>query len=176
MQKRYFSSVIKNFNVRTHVGKQKHYLSTSWTLDTRLESLSSCRWIPRLTNLDSFRNFHSSLLNNSSQDNGGKLSSGEKLSSDLVHHLERTSLVDFDSAEAVTRLTEAVRFADQLFEVNTEGVEPLVTVLENESLYLREDIAEQTNRKDILKNASVTEEDYFVAPPGNIPLEPTSKF
>lgn len=24
--------------------------------------------------------------------------------------------------------------------------------------------------KDILKNAAITEEDYFVAPPGNIPL------
>lgn len=45
----------------------------------------------------------------------------------------------------------------------------------NRSLYLREDKPEPTSRKDVLMNASITEEDYFVAPPGNIPLEPSSK-
>lgn len=38
-------------------------------------------------------------------------------------------------------------------------------------LRVREDqVTEGNCREDILKNASVTEEDYFVAPPGNIPL------
>ena len=30
--------------------------------------------------------------------------------------------------------------------------------------------------EDILKNAALTEEDYFVAPPGNIPLEPKANY
>lgn len=39
-------------------------------------------------------------------------------------------------------------------------------------LRVREDqVTEGNCKEDILKNASVTEEDYFVAPPGNIPLE-----
>lgn len=39
------------------------------------------------------------------------------------------------------------------------------------NLYLRLDAITQGNcQKDILKNASVKEDDYFVAPPGNIPL------
>lgn len=40
-------------------------------------------------------------------------------------------------------------------------------------LTLRNDEVTDGNcQKDILKNAALTEEDYFVAPPGNIPLEP----
>jgi hypothetical protein len=42
------------------------------------------------------------------------------------------------------------------------------------SIYLREDKVGPTSRADILANASITEEDYFVAPPGNIPLESSS--
>ncbi len=54
------------------------------------------------------------------------------LTSELIHHLERTSLVDFDNKEALERLREAIKFSDQLMEVKTDGVEPLFTVLENE--------------------------------------------
>jgi Asp-tRNAAsn/Glu-tRNAGln amidotransferase C subunit len=39
------------------------------------------------------------------------------------------------------------------------------------TLYLRDDIVTDGNcRKAILANAAVTEEEYFVAPQGNIPL------
>jgi aspartyl-tRNA(Asn)/glutamyl-tRNA(Gln) amidotransferase subunit C len=38
-------------------------------------------------------------------------------------------------------------------------------------LFVREDCVTDGNiREDILANASVTEEEYFLAPPGNIPL------
>ena len=48
----------------------------------------------------------------------------------------------------------------------------MYTVLENESLQLRLDKADNDNptREDILSNAVLVEEDYFVAPPGNIPI------
>lgn len=40
------------------------------------------------------------------------------------------------------------------------------------NLYLRKDeVTEENCQKDILRNAIITEDDYFVAPPGNIPLE-----
>lgn len=39
-------------------------------------------------------------------------------------------------------------------------------------LRVREDLNTEGNCKEaILKNATLTEEDYFVAPPGNIPIE-----
>jgi aspartyl-tRNA(Asn)/glutamyl-tRNA(Gln) amidotransferase subunit C len=43
-------------------------------------------------------------------------------------------------------------------------------------LKLRDDEVTDGNiRDDILKNARLTEEEYFVAPPGNIPLEQEKK-
>lgn len=93
-----------------------------------------------------------------------------------VQLLERLSLVDLDSAEAHRTLEDSIEFASQILAIDTEGVEPLYTVLEGERLALREDVVSDGNiQEDVLKNARVTEEEYFVAPPGNIPLEQEPK-
>ncbi|KAI5651778.1 glu-tRNAGln amidotransferase C subunit domain-containing protein [Phthorimaea operculella] len=85
--------------------------------------------------------------------------------------LERLSLVKFDSEEGVKVLEDSIAFADKILHINTDGVQPLYSVLENENLNLRADEITQGNcQKEILKNAAVVEDDYFVAPPGNIPL------
>ncbi|GLH02938.1 Glutamyl-tRNA(Gln) amidotransferase subunit C, mitochondrial, partial [Gryllus bimaculatus] len=90
-----------------------------------------------------------------------------------IEQLERISLVDFANERGIERLEEAIAFADQICAVDTTGVEPMTSVLENRCLYLREDeVTEGNCRSEILANASVTEEEYFVSPPGNIPLEP----
>ncbi|KAK2156383.1 hypothetical protein LSH36_214g00040 [Paralvinella palmiformis] len=97
----------------------------------------------------------------------------KEVSDSLVNHLERLALVDFGNQEAVDRLGAAIRFADQVTAINTEGVTPMYTVLEKESLYLRPDVVEKTkDRAVVIENAAKTEDDYFVAPPGNIPLKP----
>lgn len=89
-----------------------------------------------------------------------------------VQLLERLSLVDLDSKEAHRTLEDAIEFASQILDIDTEGVEPLYTVLEKERLALREDAVTDGNiQQDVLRNARITEEEYFVAPPGNIPLE-----
>lgn len=52
----------------------------------------------------------------------------------------------------------------------------MYTVLEDNNLQLREDKANKRNsQEDILSNASISEEGYFVAPPGNIPLKQEEK-
>lgn len=94
-----------------------------------------------------------------------------KIDAKTIEHLERLSLVDFANREGIRRLEDAIAFADLIHSVDTTGVEPLVTVLEDEGLFVREDCVTDGNiREDILANASVTEEEYFLAPPGNIPL------
>lgn len=50
---------------------------------------------------------------------------------ELLDHLERLALVDFRNWEGVQRLEKAIQFADQLHAVNTEGVEPMDSVLED---------------------------------------------
>ncbi|XP_065106817.2 glutamyl-tRNA(Gln) amidotransferase subunit C, mitochondrial [Paramisgurnus dabryanus] len=94
-----------------------------------------------------------------------------KVSPDLVDKLERLALVDFGSKEGVDCLEKSIRFADQLHVVNTDGVEPMDSVLEDRVLYLRADIVTEGEcAEDLLRLAKHTVEDYFVAPPGNIPL------
>lgn len=45
--------------------------------------------------------------------------------------LERLSLVEFGNTEGIKTLEEAVAFADQILQIDTSGVEPLVSVLED---------------------------------------------
>lgn len=94
-----------------------------------------------------------------------------KLDQGTVELLERLSLVDISNNEAVIRLQEAAQFASAIFAVDTTGVEPMVTPVEDIPLYLREDEPVECSAEDILKNAKKTVEGYFAAPPGNIPLD-----
>ncbi|XP_048371080.1 glutamyl-tRNA(Gln) amidotransferase subunit C, mitochondrial [Sphaerodactylus townsendi] len=95
----------------------------------------------------------------------------KKVTLELLDHLERLALVDFRNQEGVERLEKAIEFADQLHSVNTDGVEPMDSVLEDRCLYLREDnVTEGNFAEELLKNAKQTVEEYFIAPPGNIPL------
>ncbi|KAL7839220.1 hypothetical protein SRHO_G00258780 [Serrasalmus rhombeus] len=94
-----------------------------------------------------------------------------KVSLDLVDKLERLALVDFGNQEGVNCLEKAIRFADQLHVVNTDGVEPMDSVLEDRPLYLREDtVREGDCAEELLRLSKNIVEEYFVAPPGNIPL------
>ncbi|XP_053136452.1 glutamyl-tRNA(Gln) amidotransferase subunit C, mitochondrial [Hemicordylus capensis] len=95
----------------------------------------------------------------------------KRVTLELLDHLERLALVDFRNWEGVERLEKAIEFAEQLHTVNTEGVEPMDTVLEDRCLYLREDeVTEGNCAEELMKRAKQTVEEYFVAPPGNIPL------
>lgn len=54
-----------------------------------------------------------------------------RVSAQVIEHLERLALVDFGSQEAVARLEKAIAFADRLRAVDTGGVEPMESVLED---------------------------------------------
>uniref|UniRef100_G1PFP3 Glutamyl-tRNA(Gln) amidotransferase subunit C, mitochondrial n=2 Tax=Myotis lucifugus TaxID=59463 RepID=G1PFP3_MYOLU len=89
----------------------------------------------------------------------------------VVEHLERLALVDFGGPEAVARLERAVAVADRLRAVDTDGVQPLESVLEDRCLYLRSDnVVEGNCAEELLRNSHRVVEEYFVAPPGNISL------
>ncbi|XP_065822278.1 glutamyl-tRNA(Gln) amidotransferase subunit C, mitochondrial-like [Labrus bergylta] len=90
---------------------------------------------------------------------------------DLVDKLERLALVDFRTKQGLDCLEKAVRFADQLHLVDTAGVEPMDSVLEDRALYLRGDaVTDGDCAEELLQLSNNTVEEYFVAPPGNIPL------
>ncbi|KAJ0067538.1 hypothetical protein NL108_008015 [Boleophthalmus pectinirostris] len=90
---------------------------------------------------------------------------------DLVDKLERLALVDFRTKQGLSCLEKAIRFADQLHVVDTSGVEPMYSVQEDRVLFLRSDVVTEGNSADkLLELSKNTIEEYFVAPPGNIPL------
>ncbi|XP_045166437.2 glutamyl-tRNA(Gln) amidotransferase subunit C, mitochondrial-like [Mercenaria mercenaria] len=94
-----------------------------------------------------------------------------EITDEMINHLERLSLVEFNNKAGVERLRSAIEYANQLYMVDTEGVEPMYSVLEDRELLLREDVVTEGDCKNsILQNAVKVDEDYFVAPPGNIPL------
>ncbi|XP_063240427.1 glutamyl-tRNA(Gln) amidotransferase subunit C, mitochondrial [Bacillus rossius redtenbacheri] len=95
------------------------------------------------------------------------------LDHDTITLLQRLSLVDLGSRKVVDALREAVRFASVITTVDTSGVQPMVSVLDDRTLRLRRDAVTDGDRRDqVLASASVTEEEYLVAPPGNVPLAP----
>lgn len=93
-----------------------------------------------------------------------------------IQLLERLSLVDLDSEQALATLKSSIQFADKIAHIDTRNVLPLYTVLENQQLQLRNDeVTEGDCRAELLRIAQVTDEDYYVSPPGNIPLEQLDK-
>ena len=93
------------------------------------------------------------------------------IDSATIKHLERISLVDFANVRGIERLESAIDLAELITDVDTAGVEPLYSVLEEETLYLRPDVpVDPDNRDELLSLASLMDEDYYVAPQGNVPL------
>ncbi|ROI16627.1 Glutamyl-tRNA(Gln) amidotransferase subunit C, mitochondrial [Anabarilius grahami] len=100
-------------------------------------------------------------------------SKATRVSPDLVDKLERLALVDFGSKEGVDCLEKAIRFADQLHVINTDGVDPMDSVLEDRDLYLRADtVTEGECAEELLQLAKNTVEEYFVAPPDSCAERP----
>lgn len=48
---------------------------------------------------------------------------------DIVESLERLALVDFSTDAGIRRLEQSIKFADKLMEVDTSGVEPLISTV-----------------------------------------------
>lgn len=94
------------------------------------------------------------------------------LDNSTIELLQRLALVNFGSEKSKEILEDAIKFADKIHTVNTDNVKPLVNVLDNEhSTPLRDDVVHMENMmQDVMLNAKHVEEDYFVAPPSNVPL------
>ncbi|CAD5114234.1 DgyrCDS3376 [Dimorphilus gyrociliatus] len=101
-----------------------------------------------------------------------KLPPKTKIDKKTIQYLERLSLVQLGDEDGVRRLEDSISLADRLSIVNTEDIKPLSNILEEESLFLRKDYVTEGDSKDsLLQMAAATENDYYVAPPGNIPVK-----
>ena len=89
------------------------------------------------------------------------------VNADQVRHvarLARLALGDDELAKMVPELNSIIGWVEQLGEVDTDGVEPLTAVIDND-LRLRDDIVNDGNvRDDILKNAPDAQHGFFAVP------------
>ena len=81
-----------------------------------------------------------------------------------VARLARLALGDDEIARMVPELNNILGWIEQLGEVNTDGVEPLTAVIDNQ-LRLRDDVINDGNcREEILANAPDAQHGFFAVP------------
>jgi aspartyl-tRNA(Asn)/glutamyl-tRNA(Gln) amidotransferase subunit C len=81
-----------------------------------------------------------------------------------VAKLARLALGEAEIARMVPELNNILGWVEQLGEVDTDGVEPLATVIDQQ-LRLRDDVVNDGNcRDDILKNAPDAQHGFFAVP------------
>ena len=89
------------------------------------------------------------------------------VSSQQVRHIAKLARIGMSDAEIealVPELNNILGWVEQLSEVDTDGVEPLATVID-QKLRLRDDvIIEGNNRDEILANAPDAQHGFFAVP------------
>ena len=86
----------------------------------------------------------------------------------LIDRLAALSKLDFPEGEKASireDLQKILSFMEKLNELNTDGVEPLVYVNEDEYNVWREDVPQNlTTQTEALRNAPLKDEHYFLVP------------
>lgn len=81
-----------------------------------------------------------------------------------VASLARIAVSDAEVAAMVPELSKLLDWVDQLSVVNTDGVEPMATVIEN-AMRLRADVVTDGSIRDaVLSNAPAPEHGFFGVP------------
>jgi aspartyl-tRNA(Asn)/glutamyl-tRNA(Gln) amidotransferase subunit C len=83
---------------------------------------------------------------------------------DELAHLARLSYENEAKQEIVTELNKIIAFVEKLDEINTDGIEPLIYMVDETNI-TREDVMKQDVSQDEgLKNAPKKDSDYFRVP------------
>jgi aspartyl-tRNA(Asn)/glutamyl-tRNA(Gln) amidotransferase subunit C len=83
---------------------------------------------------------------------------------DELAHLARLSYENEAKQEIVTELNKIIAFVEKLEEINTDGIEPLIYMVDETNI-TREDVMKQVVSQDEgLKNAPKKDSDYFRVP------------
>lgn len=81
-----------------------------------------------------------------------------------IAKLARIAMSDEELERLVPELNNILDWVEQLGEVDTDGVEPLATVIDQQ-LRLRDDIVSDGNiREDVLANAPAAQHGFFAVP------------
>ena len=90
-----------------------------------------------------------------------------KVDNKLIEDLSRLAKLNFDKQtieEMKSDFEKILEFVDKLSEIDTEGVEPLVYLNEEENVLRADEIAHEVSQENALKNAPQKDSDYFKVP------------
>lgn len=90
-----------------------------------------------------------------------------KISNEKVDELAKLARLSFEGAEKEAiraDLEKILAMCEQLNEVNTEGVEPLIYMSANTNLLREDDVKQEISKEDALKNAPKKDSDFFRVP------------
>ena len=83
---------------------------------------------------------------------------------DRIAALSKLEFNESEKNEIVNDLNRMLAFAEQLKEVNTEGIEPLIYLLEEEPNLRKDEVIQVITQKEALKNAPEKDTDFIKVP------------
>lgn len=83
---------------------------------------------------------------------------------DELAHLARLSYENEAKQEIVTELNKIIAFVEKLEEVNTDGVEPLIYMVDETNITRVDSMKQDVTQDEGLKNAPKKDSDYFRVP------------
>ena len=83
---------------------------------------------------------------------------------DELAHLARLSYENEAKHEIVTELNKIIAFVEKLDEINTDGIEPLIYMVDETNVVRKDTMKQDVSQDEGLKNAPKKDSDYFRVP------------
>jgi aspartyl-tRNA(Asn)/glutamyl-tRNA(Gln) amidotransferase subunit C len=83
---------------------------------------------------------------------------------DRIAELARLEFDDVEKKRITKDLSKILDFVQKLGEVDTEGVKPLVYMLEEETEMRKDEVVQEVSQKEALKNAPDKDTDFIRTP------------
>ena len=83
---------------------------------------------------------------------------------DQLAHLARLSFEDEARTEIKNDLNKMLAFVDKLNELNTDGIEPLIYMVDETNVMRKDVVKSEISHEEGLKNAPKRDSDYFRVP------------
>lgn len=85
----------------------------------------------------------------------------------LIQDIAKLAKLKFDNSSTkkmIEDFKKILDFVDKLNEIDTEGVEPLIYLSDEENVLRPDEVSMFTSQEDALKNAPQKDSDYFKVP------------
>lgn len=90
-----------------------------------------------------------------------------KINDELLEYLSKLSRLDIEESEKAKLkedLSKILTWMEKLQEVNTDGVDPLVTMSREENQLRKDQVGEHLNREKVLQNAPLHDDKFIKVP------------